>query len=442
MKFSKQAILGSSVFLGGSVLLYATVHQVMNANPNPSSDAETSLVASNPTASVVGTNPLTADMQTEKNILAEKQKLREQRVEAQEQAAQQYLTEQQRIEAEALARSRAENQLYTTKPASTVTANNTSVTAITTPVVTPRPTAINTINSQTPQAVAQPATPVTQAPSPKPIPTTVAVTPRPQPTVPATVKPIEQTPTKPVVKTTATNPSSYQVKAGEGLIGLSRRYNVPVEALAMANGLSTNSTLHVGQNLVIPNAKQAQSLQQLAHQREQQQAQQRQAEINRKKQEAVQKEQQRQQEIARKKQEAILLAQQQEQQRQAEINRKKQEALAKQQAQALEAKRKQDEKQAYKLAQDKLKQARQTVKETDAKGTFGVQIALATDQKKADEIAKKLQSAGYRVKTSQTSRGVRVVVGPENGKVAALALKDKINSDPRVPVENGWVLYW
>ena len=62
--------------------------------------------------SAISNEPLTADIATEKNLLAQKQKEREQRVAAQEQQAQQYMTEQQRIEAEALARSRAENQLY------------------------------------------------------------------------------------------------------------------------------------------------------------------------------------------------------------------------------------------------------------------------------------------------------------------------------------------
>ena len=82
------------------------------------------------------------------------------------------------------------------------------------------------------------------------------------------------------------------------------------------------------------------------------------------------------------------------------------------------------------------------MKETDAKGSFGVQVALAADQAKAQEIARKLQAAGYKVKTSQTTRGVRVVVGPETGKVAALALKDKVNSDPRLDTNNAWVLFW
>ena len=93
-------------------------------------------------------------------------------------------------------------------------------------------------------------------------------------------------------------------------------------------------------------------------------------------------------------------------------------------------------------AQQKLREARQKVKETDAKGSFGVQVALADNQAKADQLAKKFKEAGYQVKTSPTSRGVRVIVGPERGKVAALALKDKINSDSNVNTTGAWVLYW
>ena len=156
-----------------------------------------------------------------------------------------------------------------------------------------------------------------------------------------------------------------------------------------------------------------------------------QQEVARKKQEAAQKAQQKQQDIARKKQEAQLKEQLKEQKRQQEIAQKK-----------LEAQQQAQKKQAFQAAQDNLRQARQTVKQTDAKGTFGVQVALATDQKKASEITQKLQAAGYKVKTTQTSKGVRIVVGPEKGKVAALALKDKLNNDSRVDVNSGWVLYW
>lgn len=406
MKFSKQALLGTTVLLGGSVLLYATMHQVLNAPAKPAVNSQQ--VIAKPTTdkqSAISNEPLTADIATEKNLLAQKQKEREQRVAAQEQQAQQYMTEQQRIEAEALARSRAENQLYANKnAANTNSVVASSVTAITQPVVKPRPVDRDAAPPQTQAAVpnsvqnsaqSQSAAQTRSATQTK----EQAATPKPTVTAPAVAQP------QPAAKATPSNPGTYQVKAGDGLIGLSRRYNVPVDVLASVNNLNTTSSLRVGQTITIPTA----------------------AQVNRITQQAQAREQQRQNDMARKKQEAQL----KEQKRQQEIAQKK-----------LEAQQQAQKKQAFQAAQDNLRQARQTVKQTDVKGTFGVQVALATDEKKANEITQKLQAAGYKVKTTQTSKGVRIVVGPEKGKVAALALKDKLNNDSRVDVNSGWVLYW
>ena len=446
MKFSKQALLGTTVLLGGSVLLYATMHQVLTAPAKPAANSQ-QVIAKPMTdkQSAISNEPLTADIATEKNLLAQKQKEREQRVAAQEQQAQQYMTEQQRIEAEALARSRAENQLYANKnAANTSSVVASSVTAITQPVVKPRP--VDTVaappqsQAAVPNSVQNTAQTQNAAQTRSAAQTKVqAATPKPTVTAPVVAQP------QPVAKATPSNPGAYQVKAGEGLIGLSRRYNVPVDVLASVNNLSTTSSLRVGQTITIPTAAQVNRITQHTQAREQQ----RQNEIARKKQEPEQKKQQallqQQQEVARKKQEAA----QKEQQKQQEIARKKQEAQLKEQKRQQEIAQKKSEaqqqaqkKQAFQAAQDNLRQARQTVKETDAKGTFGVQVALATDQKKASEITQKLQAAGYKVKTTQTSKGVRIVVGPEKGKVAALALKDKLNNDSRVDVNSGWVLYW
>lgn len=406
MKFSKQALLGTTVLLGGSVLLYATMHQVLNAPAKPAANSQQ--VIAKPTTdkqSAISNEPLTADIATEKNLLAQKQKEREQRVAAQEQQAQQYMTEQQRIEAEALARSRAENQLYANKNATnTNSVVASSVTAITQPVVKPRP--VDTVAAPPQTQAAVPNTVQNTAQSQSAAQTRSATqtkeqaaTPKPAVTAPAVAQP------QPAAKATPSNPGTYQVKAGDGLIGLSRRYNVPVDVLASVNNLNTTSSLRVGQTITIPTA----------------------AQVNRITQQAQAREQQRQNDMARKKQEEQL----KEQKRQQEIAQKK-----------LEAQQQAQKKQAFQAAQDNLRQARQTVKQTDAKGTFGVQVALATDQKKANEITQKLQAAGYKVKTTQTSKGVRIVVGPEKGKVAALALKDKLNNDSRVDVNSGWVLYW
>ena len=442
MKFSKQALLGITVLLGGSVLLYATMHQVLNAPAKPAANSQ-QVIAKPMTdkQSASSNEPLTADIATEKNLLAQKQKEREQRVAAQEQQAQQYMTEQQRIEAEALARSRAENQLYANKnAANTNSVVASSVTAITQPVVKPRP--VDTVAAPPQSQATVPNTVQNSAQTQNAAKTqnTAQIIATPKPTVAALVVAQPQ----PAAKATPSNPGAYQVKAGEGLIGLSRRYNVPVDVLASVNNLDTTSNLRVGQTITIPTAAQVNRITQQAQALEQQ----RQNEIARKKQEAEQKKQQalleQQQEVARKKQEAAQKAQQKQQ----EIARKKEEEQLKEQKRQqeiaqkkLEAQQQAQKKQAFQAAQDNLRQARQTVKETDAKGTFGVQVALATDQKKASEITQKLQAAGYKVKTTQTSKGVRIVVGPEKGKVAALALKDKLNNDSRVEVNSGWVLY-
>lgn len=447
MKFSKQALLGTTVLLGGSVLLYATMHQVLNAPAKPAANSQQ--VIAKPTTDkqpAISNEPLTADIATEKNLLAQKQKEREQRVAAQEQQAQQYMTEQQRIEAEALARSRAENQLYANKnAANTNSVVASSVTAITQPVVKPRPVDTVAAPPQSQATVPNSVKNSAQTQNAAKTQNTAQIIATPKPTVAAPVVAQPQ----PAAKATPSNPGAYQVKAGEGLIGLSRRYNVPVDVLASVNNLDTTSNLRVGQTITIPTAAQVNRITQQTQAREQQRQNeiarkkqeaeqkkqqallQQQQEVARKKQEAAQKEQQKQQEIARKKQEAQLREQLKEQKRQQEIAQKK-----------LEAQQQAQKKQAFQAAQDNLRQARQTVKQTDVKGTFGVQVALATDQKKASEITQKLQAAGYKVKTTQTSKGVRIVVGPEKGKVAALALKDKLNNDSRVDVNSGWVLYW
>lgn len=78
MNVSKQAMLGTGVFLGGSVLLYAMIHQISHA---PSTPATPPAITTNTTpATSESSTPLTADIATEQRILAEKQKEREARV--------------------------------------------------------------------------------------------------------------------------------------------------------------------------------------------------------------------------------------------------------------------------------------------------------------------------------------------------------------------------
>ncbi len=379
MNFSRQALLGIGMILGGSVMLYAMVQQIGESNqPQP-----TSAMIEKPTTEQESPQPLTTDIETEKRILAQKQKERAARVAEQERRAQEFLTEQEVAEAEALAKARAESQQYVKNIAATNEQSESSEDVKDTEksvkskevqdaekLVKAADDAVNEAKAkkqaedeqQQAKAKQEKAAAEKLAESKK-----EAEAKRQADAQAAAEKKREAA--EAAKNEPPKSPSEYQVKKGDGLIKLARQYNMPVEVLAQANNISPSTSLQLGQNITIPSRSQVQRLEREA-------------------------------------------------------------AAAKK---AAEAKRD---------AQQKLREARQEVKETDAKGSFGVQVALADNQAKADQLAKKFKEAGYQVKTSPTSRGVRVIVGPERGKVAALALKDKINSDSNVNTTGAWVLYW
>ncbi|WP_440465363.1 LysM peptidoglycan-binding domain-containing protein [Psychrobacter sp. ASPA161_6] len=390
MNFSRQALLGIGMIIGGSVMLYAMVQQIGDGN---TSEPATAMV-DKPSAEQEAPQPLTTDIDTEKRILAQKQKERAARVAEQEKRAQQFLTEQETAEAQALAKSRAENQQYIANSAPIADDDDSSEAAkdveksVKSKEVQDAQKLVKAADDALKEAKAkkqadaekqQMEAKQEKADAEKLVESRKEAEAKSQAAAERKKETAEMAKNEP-----PKSPSDYQVKRGDGLIKLARQYNMPVEVLAQANNLSPSTSLQLGQSITIPSRKQ----------------------VDRLAREAVAAEQAR------------------------EEKRKKEDALAKKSADA-----KRD-------AQQKLSEARKEVKETDAKGSFGVQVALANDQAKADELAKKFKSAGYQVKTSATSRGVRVVVGPERGKVAALALKDKINSDPKVNTTSAWVLYW
>ncbi|MFP3457077.1 LysM peptidoglycan-binding domain-containing protein [Psychrobacter sp. SIMBA_152] len=400
MNFSRQALLGIGMIIGGSVMLYAMVQQIGDSDqPEPMSAMVDKLSSEQESP-----QPLTTDIETEKRILAQKQKERAARVAEQEKRAKEFLTEQEVAEAEALAKARAESQQYVdnSAPATDETTNTESTKDVTTDLtVQPRTesqSATDTTKSseaekqkaaqeqqeaQRQAAIKEQAAAKKLAESKKQAEAEKLAEAKKQAEAQAAAERKREA-AEAAKNEPPKSPSEYQIKKGDGLIKLARQYNMPVEVLAQANNLSPSAALQLGQSITIPSSKQVQRLER----------------------------------------EAAAAEQAREKKRQQE------EALAKKSA---DAKRE---------AQQKLSEARKEVKETEAKGSFGVQVALANDQAKADELAKKFRAAGYQVKTSATSRGVRVVVGPERGKVAALALKDKINSDPKVNTTSAWVLYW
>ena len=400
MNFSRQALLGIGMIIGGSVMLYAMVQQIGDSDqPEPMSAMVDKLSSEQESP-----QPLTTDIETEKRILAQKQKERAARVAEQEKRAKEFLTEQEIAEAEALAKARAESQQYVDNSAPAI--DDTSSTEATKDVTTDltvqlrnesQSTTDTTKSSEAEKqkaaqeqqeaqrqaAIKEQAAAKKLAESKKQAEAEKLAEAKKQAEAQAAAERKREA-AEAAKNEPPKSPSEYQIKKGDGLIKLARQYNMPVEVLAQANNLSPSAALQLGQSITIPSSKQVQRLER----------------------------------------EAAAAEQAREKKRQQE------EALAKKSA---DAKRE---------AQQKLSEARKEVKETDAKGSFGVQVALANDQAKADELAKKFRAAGYQVKTSATSRGVRVVVGPERGKVAALALKDKINSDPKVNTTSAWVLYW
>ncbi len=266
----------------------------------------------------------------------------------------------------------------------------------------------------------------------------------------------------------ANNPTTYYAKKGDSMYKIAKDHGIKIEVLAEANDMYYLDTLMYGQKLIIPSKSQVAELSKTAKKAQAKRAIAYQAKL---------KKEQERKEAARKKREAKRKA---AEARIAKAKAAKAKALkaakekaakekaAKEKALKDAAKKKVTKKSvpAKKItttkkapakkkstkkapvnrktsaAQKKLQRARVTAKKENARGTFGVQVALAADQASADKVAAKFKKAGYRTKTSQTTRGVRVIVGPERGKVAALALKDKINSDPRTGVKNAWVLYW
>ena len=407
MNFSRQALLGIGMIIGGSVMLYAMVQQI---GTNDNTAAAPAIVETSAEEQQAVT-PLTTDIETEKKLLAQKQKERALRVAEQEKRAEQFLAEQESAEAKALAKARAENQRYIDnampKAAEEEAIQETPTTSDTPAVqtqqdtVTVTPTSANAVSNdsrveeekrrdaeakraaeqeqqraaqQKAEAEAREKAAAKEQAERKAAEQRAAEQKAAEQRA-AENKAAEQK-AQAAKSEPPSSPSEYKVKSGDGLIKLARRYNVPVEALAQANNTSPSATLQLGQTITIPSRKQIQRLEREA----------------------------------------------------AEAERKREQEKA--------------QAQAKRDAQQRLVEARREAKQTDAKGSFGVQVSLASDQAGADRVAKKFKDAGYQVTTSKTSRGVRVVVGPERGKVAALALKDKINNDPKVDTSGAWVKYW
>ena len=71
-----------------------------------------------------------------------------------------------------------------------------------------------------------------------------------------------------------------------------------------------------------------------------------------------------------------------------------------------------------------------------------VQVALAANQANADAVVSKLRAKGYKVTTSPTSKGIRIMVGPSKDRDAADATRKKITADQSLNMKSAWVIDW
>ncbi|MCW1284310.1 SPOR domain-containing protein, partial [Acinetobacter baumannii] len=71
-----------------------------------------------------------------------------------------------------------------------------------------------------------------------------------------------------------------------------------------------------------------------------------------------------------------------------------------------------------------------------------VQVALAPNQNKANMIQSQLQAKGYKVVTSPTTKGIRVMVDPANDYAIAQIIREKIIADDSLDLRSAWVFKW
>ncbi|MCU4549417.1 SPOR domain-containing protein [Acinetobacter pittii] len=71
-----------------------------------------------------------------------------------------------------------------------------------------------------------------------------------------------------------------------------------------------------------------------------------------------------------------------------------------------------------------------------------VQVALASNQNKANKIQSQLEAKGYKVVTSSTTKGVRVMIDPANDYAIAQIIREKIIADNSLNMQSAWVFKW
>ena len=110
-----------------------------------------------------------------------------------------------------------------------------------------------------------------------------------------------------------------------------------------------------------------------------------------------------------------------------------------------EADKKAAEDKKHKLEEDAKKKAEADKARAlleDGDKQWMVQVALAANEANADALASKLRAKGYKVTKSQTSKGIRIMVGPSKDRESADAARKKITTDVSLGMKSAWVIDW
>ena len=375
---SKQVMLGVALIIGGSVAFFAL------AKNDSAADAAAQAAAKDTTTTKVAkpvVQPLTADVATEERLIAQKQRAREaHNLQMQKQAAA-LLEEQNNARKQALDKANAEatgRPLSNTQEVSADSAAKSELIAA--PTVQTRPEAIEAARKAEEAKKAEEAAKKAEQ----------AAKSQSQQAKAQDAKKTDdnKADTKSDIKEVKApaKAGTYEVQAGETWQGIANRHGVSVAALAEANGMTRHDLLRAGRSIKIPSASQVARL---------------------------------------------------------ERDNKAREAKAKQEAAKSEASKSSDTTKNKSTEKSDTKKS-DTKTETKSQnpqmsGRYTVQVAISPDKEKVDEIVKQYRAAGYRVTTSSTSRGLRVLVGNEKSEEGAKALRKKIADDSRVSASGAFV---
>ena len=134
-----------------------------------------------------------------------------------------------------------------------------------------------------------------------------------------------------------------------------------------------------------------------------------------------------------------------EQQKQKDADAKKQAEVKKKASLEAEHQKEVDAKKHVEVENKAKHDAIEAKKAREIMGTSSkimVQVSLAANQANADNTVAKLRAKGYKVTTSPTSKGIRIMVGPLKDKDSATAIRKKIQSDESLGMKSAWVIDW